>query len=503
MSVKIADHSWYKAQYEELDWPEFNQAVKKRYDELVKQKRIVFTTFHQSFAYEDFVEGIRANTNQNGGLEYKVEPGVFKELCSFASSHVTKNLNERIELSGRRIWKMSLGNTQKGEEHIYTYCMDNNCVLLGYGNDIDFSECKTRRQIKECIEKETGNKPKNRDYTVTSVNQFKNEVSDGDVVIISDGNRKFRAIGIFNGSYEFLPEDSNSLFQQKRNVTWLRVYEPSKPRENIFKKELSQASIYELNDDTVDRDRLAQLLSNDEQLDDFPQPHVLIIDEINRGNISRISGELITLLEPSKRDGQPDARVITLPYSKKQFSVPSNVYVIGTMNTADKSLAQLDLALRRRFNFVELPPKSEHFSGLIVHGVDIEKMLNVINGRIELLLDRDHLIGHSYFFDLLEAKSDEARQNLLASIFRNKIIPLLKEYFFDDWERIRWVLNDDEKDVIHQFVHTGSRHYSTAQLFSKKVADQIDSRLFYVNEEVFGFAEAYQGIVKGYELESA
>ena len=167
------------------------------------------------------------------------------------------------------------------------------------------------------------------------------------------------------------------------------------------------------------------------------QPYVLIIDEINRGNISRIFGELITLIEDSKRQGADEELSVTLPYSKKEFSVPSNVYIIGTMNSSDRSLTGLDIALRRRFTFIEMQPKPELLNDIVVEGLNMSELLKVINQRIEVLLDRDHCIGHANFMSLKQ----QPKREHLAEIFKQKIIPQLQEYFFDDWAKINMVLN--------------------------------------------------------------
>lgn len=169
---------------------------------------------------------------------------------------------------------------------------------------------------------------------------------------------------------------------------------------------------------------------------------VLIIDEINRGNVSRIFGELITLIEDNKRAGAPEALSVTLPYSKTSFQVPDTVHLIGTMNTADRSLAAMDIALRRRFVFEEVEPDPGRLDDIELEGVNVGQLLAAINGRIELLLDRDHRVGHAYFMRL-ETATDLAD---LSAIFANSILPLLQEYFFDDWRRISLVLNDHRKD---------------------------------------------------------
>lgn len=217
-------------------------------------------------------------------------------------------------------------------------------------------------------------------------------------------------------------------------------------------------------------------------------PYVLIIDEINRGNVSRTFGELITLIEPSKRAGADEALEVTLPYSKKPFSVPKNVYIIGTMNTADRSLLGLDIALRRRFEFLEMPARPDRLSGIEVEGVNIEEMLKVMNQRIGVLLDRDHHIGHTYFLPLKEDPSI-AR---LASIFRNQVVPLLQEYFFEDWGRIRLVLNDQNKADDNCFVQRPD--VNLTELFRAAPDVRGDEKLWELNEAAFGKRESYRAI---------
>lgn len=215
--------------------------------------------------------------------------------------------------------------------------------------------------------------------------------------------------------------------------------------------------------------------------------YVFIIDEINRGNISKIFGELITLIEPSKRVGASEELKAVLPYSQKLFCVPDNVYILGTMNTADRSIAMLDTALRRRFDFVEMMPDADILKDVEVDGIDISKMLDMMNKRIEVLFDREHTIGHAYFIGLKDNNNIET----LANIFKNKVIPLLQEYFYEDYEKIRLVLADNQaEDGTKQFIKI--EDVKIKELFGKSDLDMLDEpKKYYINEEAFKNKDAY------------
>jgi hypothetical protein len=203
---------------------------------------------------------------------------------------------------------------------------------------------------------------------------------------------------------------------------------------------------------------------------DSTPKYAIFIDEINRGNISKIFGELITLIEPSKRLGADDEIMVELPYSKEKFGVPSNLYIIGTMNTADRSIALMDTALRRRFEFVEMMPEYDTLNETIIEGINVGEMLKTINERIEYLYDRDHTIGHAYFINVSDLKT-------LANVFKNKILPLLQEYFYDDWEKIRLVLGDSQ--FIKEKKPANALFKSGTDYINDKILYEIDKEAFY------------------------
>lgn len=417
----------------------------ERFHKLREEKRLEFVTFHQAYGYEDFVEGLRPVLQENepeqerdaiGDVRYECRPGVFKRLCLLAGiSSTTSEGDSDVNWGNVRIWKMSLGNVNDPEEAgIFDDCIANHYLLLGYGGNLNFEDCNSRQEIEEKLKPKIAEVP-GGDYTPYSpqaVDALKLQMQVGDLVVVSDGNRRFRAIARVTGPYRFLKKEG---YQQMRPVEWLVVLNESLPRETIYDKAFSQMTLYRLRNKDIKLDALRELISRPKG---EQRNFVLIIDEINRGNIAKILGELITLLEEDKRLGAKNEMKVSLPYSGHQFGVPSNVYVIGTMNTADRSIAFLDVALRRRFRFVEMMPDPEVIRDVVggqgtIDGVDIPDLLQAINKRIELLYDRDHQIGHSFFLDV-KSLSD------LRDVFCEKVIPLLQEYFYGDWSKICLVL---------------------------------------------------------------
>ncbi|WP_196221343.1 AAA family ATPase [Sansalvadorimonas verongulae] len=473
------------------------KAIRERYEQFQKEGRIAFVTFHQSFSYEDFVEGIKAET-EDGKVQYTLEDGVFKRICNLASAKVMSSEGDLEGDKDRRVWKLSLGNTLGEEDFVYEECIKNGYSLLGWGGNIDFNYCESPAEIRDAYIKH-GDDQTEGSYAVTAVNTFKNSIRQGDLIIASDGNQKFRAIGEVTGDYFLLdPTEPRSGYLQCRKTRWLRVYEPSRPVDELCNKQFSQRSLYELKSHVLKRNVLVQLLSANTKEEN--KDYVIVIDEINRGNISRIFGELITLLEPGKRAGASEALSVILPYSKEDFSVPNNLYVIGTMNTADRSLAQLDIALRRRFEFIEMMPDASLLKDVTVAGVSMERLLLILNERIEVLLDRDHTLGHSYFLPLAEEGANTLEN--LGRIFQKQIIPLLQEYFFEDWQRIQWVLNDHLKPKKYQFIHKGGKT-DLDSLFGHEVSGLVNDRRWSLNSDALGESKSYATTIRVLETEDS
>ncbi|EAK7426497.1 restriction endonuclease [Campylobacter jejuni] len=389
---------------------------KKLFDEYVKNGQIVFTTFHQSYGYEEFIEGIkpRIDSEENSKeIKYEIKDGIFKELCEKALENrdSIKNFNFYIDKLKEKA-KIDDNNPEKYFE------LPNTKYSIQYRNG------KTFRIKFDDMSKN------HKDYPVSIDN------------------------------IEKLYKTSN--IDEIYNSVYVRA---------ILNYLKSQGL-----EDYKEKDEKTNL------------PYIIIIDEINRGNVSKIFGELITLIEPSKRIGEKEELKVILPYSKKEFGVPKNVYIIGTMNTADRSITSLDTALRRRFEFIEMMPDVSKLS-MDCEGINLQELLKAINTRIEYLLDREKTIGHAFFVSVENLED-------LKKVFQNKIIPLLQEYFYNDYALINEVLNDngmifeDKKDDKYlqkiknlDSVNSERSIYNIAS-FDDKIWDKIEIYQAIYNDEI-------------------
>lgn len=410
--------------------PEFdaNNATRKElmsvYNRLKEEKRVMFTTFHQSMDYEDWLEGLRP-VLKNDQVTYKIEPGIFKRLCTEAERPLSAKKDVNIS-DEAIVWKVSLSGT--GDNPVRRDCMKNGYIRIGWDG------------YGENITEETDWSIHNGEGK-TILNAFINTMKVGDVVMSCYSSRTIDAIGIVTGEYEW--HDNFEHYKRVRRVKWL----VKGINEDIVKlnddKTMTLGTVYRLNAITLDKVKsLLDKYEASKTLIDNNKPYVIVIDEFNRGNVSKIFGELITLLEPDKRKGMRNAESVLLPYSKKEFYIPSNVFLVATMNTADRSLDTIDYAIRRRFAFITVKPQeidddnfnSELFrevSSLFISNYD-EYAESGFDDTIKLLpaetlseeyRPEDVWIGHSYFI----MDGEYALQDRL--LF--EIIPLLEEYIRD------------------------------------------------------------------------
>ena len=448
--------------------------VLERYNEYKKDGRIEFTTFHQSYGYEEFIEGIKpivndANDDNNKEVVYDVVPGVFKAFCDKIERPEIKGSVDTELNDYPTVWKVSLEGT--GDNPTRRECLDNDHIRVGY------DECG--EDATEVIE--------NQEIGYSVLNRFINEMSVGDVVISCYTASTIDAIGVVTGEYEW--HDEYEYYKRLRKVKWL----VKGINENIVKinngKKLSNPTVHRVNITLSDVMNIVKKHSPEVIETENKGNYVFIIDEINRGNISKILGELITLIEATKRKGQPEEMQVKLPYSQKEFGVPDNVYIIGTMNTADRSIAAIDTALRRRFSFREMLPQADVLDGIEVDRLSVSGMLKKMNRRIEVLYDREHTIGHAYFMPLQYDNSIEC----LADIFKDKIIPLLQEYFYEDYEKIRLVLGDNQKAEEYQFIL--KEQVDETELFGEDTDVIEDAYKYSINKEAFTIIDAYEKMI--------
>lgn len=465
-SLKIVDPEYY------AEHSDNREALTKRFRELIikdwenPKGQIAFCTFHQSFSYEDFVEGIKPKTEKTEKkVYYEVEDGVFKNICRLGDSNesIIKVIKEgkiawdEAFFKKASFYKVSLGEAKNPADRIiYEYCRDNGYIAIGFAQGYNFTGM-TETQIQEkCAE--IGFKG----MEAQLLNYFKNYMKIGNYVLVSNGNKYVRAIGKVVGEYEY-KDDVPFDFNHFRKVEWIFTDE-NVPVEEIYDRQLSQVTLYKIDQNGLNQNFFTNKGREESIEKKEKKKYVLIVDEINRGNVSSIFGELITLIEKDKRSGGREELEVTLPYSKTPFKVPENVYIIGTMNTADRSIEALDTALRRRFSFKEMPPKPElikskgaslELTDGKIDEIDVIKLLETINARIEKLIDKDHKIGHSYFMHI-STKED------LIKAFEDKVIPLLEEYFFGDFGKIGLVLGNSfvAKDESDDFEFAGFDGYS-------------------------------------------
>ncbi len=396
----------------------------KLYNSHVQNKDIAFITFHQSMGYEDFIEGIKPVFADDDGnevvdsgssnLQYSVKPGIFMKMCAEAAYDNFKQYQVETKVTFDQLYDRYISDLKKKID-----AGEPKRILTKRGFPILLERINRNDSIITIYDGEgtpSQTRPKRKEHLrilyskIDSVEELNTVKEIGPIIGTRGGMSSYYAV-----------------FKDLKN----------------FEKTLDKSTIdsdEEVEDtkDIISNFKAGQY--NDVSFDDSSPRKVLIIDEINRGNVSSIFGELITLLEEDKRIGSVNQITTALPYSPEaSFGVPKNLFIIGTMNTADRSVEALDTALRRRFTFIEKMPdpaiidSSGNPGKSEVSGIKLSQVLETINTRIEALVDRDHTIGHSYFLNIQNA-------NDLLDTFKNKIIPLLQEYFYNDYYKLLLVL---------------------------------------------------------------
>ena len=434
LAVRLCDSAFMAAE------PSREEIV-SRYNQLKTEKRIAFTTFHQSLDYEDWIEGLRPVVNENGQVTYEIESGIFKKLCEEAERPVVKD--KQVGISDNAvIWKVSLAGT--GDNDVRRECMENNHIRIGWDGYGPVISDETDWSVYNGEGKQI-------------LDAYINKMKIGDIVMSCYSSQTIDAIGVVAGDYEF--EDKFPNYKRVRRVNWL----VKDINENIVEmndgKTMTLGTVYRLNSITLDNVKsILEKYNTSSKMEENDKAYVMVIDELNRGNVSKVFGELITLLEADKRKGRINAESVVLPYSKKAFHIPNNVYLIATMNTADRSLGLLDYAIRRRFAFIAEKPFGlevegfdedlfEKVSSLFVKNFDDYKesgwdptmKLEPADILSEEYKPEDVWIGHSYFLMQDEEGNDNTTDRLLY-----EIIPLLEEYVRDG------VLTAEAQDIIDE-----------------------------------------------------
>ena len=434
LAVRLCDPAFMAAE------PSREEIV-SRYNQLKMEKRIAFTTFHQSLDYEDWIEGLRPVVNENNQVTYEIESGIFKKLCEEAERPVVKDKQVGIA-DNAVVWKVSLAGT--GDNPVRSDCMKNSYIRIGWDGYGPVISDETDWSVYNGEGKQI-------------LDAYINKMKIGDIVMSCYSSQTIDAIGVVVGDYEF--EDKFPNYKRVRRVNWL----VKNINENIVEmndgKTMTLGTVYRLNSITLDNVKsILEKYDTSSKMEENDKAYVMVIDELNRGNVSKVFGELITLLEADKRKGRINAESVVLPYSKKGFHIPNNVYLIATMNTADRSLGSLDYAIRRRFAFIAEKPFGlevegfneelfEKVSSLFVKNFDEYKesgwdqtlKLESADTLSEEYKPEDVWIGHSYFLMQDEEGEDNTINRLLY-----EIIPLLEEYVRDG------VLTAEAQDIIDE-----------------------------------------------------
>lgn len=408
--------------------------VNAQWAQLRRDGQIVFCTFHQAFAYEEFVEGLRANTDEEGNVQYRVEPGIFKRIALTAAAEGIAGDNDESDFD--ELWESLVENlreepriVESSKKGKYQLEASSRGTIVARGGTVDDEEVF---------------EPNDKSPLVASKHRMRALWENRNVLGASPNTTEIGKVA-----------------RGHKTAMWM-VY-----RELVKLQKSNTRSA-----DPVARAQRALASGRSFNFAAGVRQHVLVIDEINRANIARVFGELITLLEPDKRLGNPNELRVQLPSSKEWFGVPPNLHVVGTMNTADRSIALMDVALRRRFTFEEMMPDAEALSDALTEAnVDgalrtlVVAVFSKLNERLRYLYDREHQIGHAYFFGVRSLDG-------LRAAFADRILPLLQEYFYGQWDKVALALGYPIKADGTPKEVRGTEHGSGTFLTTQKLDEK-------------------------------
>ncbi|MFN8674069.1 MAG: AAA family ATPase [Candidatus Sericytochromatia bacterium] len=458
-------------------FPENTEEARRKFNYYKNIGQISMLSFHNSYKYEDFIEGIVnfISPKNSNLIENKIKDGIFKEISNIAKAEIESYPNKIDFKESTKFFKASIGTAAKEKDNSsINYCFENDYIFLDMLGGIDYSileDTDNWEKAKEEIEQAylyDGQSYDQKRLGIQSIFYFKNHMKKNDIILVSNDNEKIIGIASVKGNYEF-KDLAGVRYNHFRKVDWI-IKNCNIPVSKFYRKEFSEQPIYELVKRNIIIENVSNFISNQEKR---RRNYVIIIDEINKGNIYNIFGEVLTLIESSKRIGKKDSLTIKLPYSGENFGVPDNLYIIGTMNSSDKK-ALLDQTIRRRFDFVKLDVDYSLLN-FKIDGIEIDRLLQSINNRIEYLSDENNCIGHSYFMNLIDNPTFEQ----LLEIFSKQIIPLL-EYNFDyDYEKISLILADNKKkNIKDKFVK--NKDLDIKKLFGKKI-NLDNKKSFYID----------------------
>lgn len=423
----------------------------QRFRTLMAEGRIQLLSLHPGYGYADLIEGLRPSSSPPAskagelGSGSNLQPGVMKRLASAArSANQQPARGPRLDAS-QAIWKISLGEAPV-DERLFQQAIHGGFITLGCGGDIDFSGCESREEIFQQLARAQPELTIG-DPSVSALHYFRSGMQANDLVVVSDGPTRIRAVGRICSPYQHTNAELTPHHRQLRSVEWLAVFKPSVSHQRIATTQFSKRTLYKLDCAVLNLEALEALASPHKA--EGPENYVLILDEMHRADIAACLGEAITLLDADKREGEPGELAVTLPLSGEPFSLPPNLYLIGTMNV-EPAQAGMDLGLQRRFDIERLLPDPTLVRGADQLGnirdgadnaIDLRALLETLNERLRQDRGPGALVGHAYLMDVTTTAE-------LQHAVDRRLLPALEAQLPDGIAEIRTIVTDLVRDCL-------------------------------------------------------